>query len=83
MAKKAAKGEYLLPLIPTLDLFKYQPEYSISDQKRGEKWKFKEINEDWKINEPGVILRPERLREANDLKHIQAAARYGRDTLSA
>lgn len=56
MAKEAAKGEYLLPLIPALDLFKFQSEYSISDQKRAEKWKFKEINDDWKINEPGLLF---------------------------
>lgn len=73
MAKEAAKGEYLLPLISTLDLFKFQPEYSISDQNRAEEWKFKDINNGWKINEQGVVLPPERLREAYVLEHIHKA----------
>lgn len=68
-AKEAARGGYLLPLIPALDLSQFQPEYSISDQERAEKWKFKEINNDWKINEQEINLLFEWLTEPV-LKHI-------------
>lgn len=68
-----------MSLIPAADLSKFHPEHSASDQKRVEKWWFKETSNNWKINKQEIILLPEQQIEPI-IKYINKTTHYGRDS---
>ena len=39
-AKKAAKGTFIMPLVPVLDLPQFDPDYSTADLEEGKSWDF-------------------------------------------
>ena len=57
-AKEAAKGMFITPLIPVLDLSQFDPEYSTADLEKAKGWGFDEEgpNSRWKKNKKEAIL---------------------------
>ena len=57
-AKEAAKGMFIMPSVPVLDLSQCDPEYSTADLEKAKGWGFDEEGPDsgWKKNKKGVIL---------------------------
>ena len=64
-AKKAAKGTFIMPLVPVLDLSQFDLDYSTADLEKANGWGFDEEGPDsgWRRNKKGVILLPEHLVE--------------------
>ena len=77
-AKEVAKGMFIMPLVPVLDLSQFDPGYLTA---KG--WGFDEEGPDsgWRKNKKGVILLPEHLVEPV-MKHLHEAIHYGRDSLN-
>ena len=82
-AKEAAKGMYIMPLVPVIDLSQFDPEYLTAVLKKAESWAFDEEGTDggWRENKKGVVLLPEHLVEPI-AKHLYEATHYGRDSLT-
>ena len=56
-AKEAAKGMFIMPLVPVLDLSQFDPEYSSADLEKAKGWDFNEGPESrWKKNKKGATL---------------------------
>ena len=57
-AKEAAKGMFVMPLVPVLDLSQFDPEYCTVDLEKAKGWNFDEEGPDsgWKKNKKGAIL---------------------------
>ena len=53
-AKEAAKGIFIMPLVPVLDLSQFDPEYSTADLQKGKGWGF---------DEEGLVADGKRLRK--------------------
>ena len=57
-AKEVAKGMFIMPLVPVLDLSQFDPEYCTVDLEKAKGWNFDEEGPDsgWKKNKKGAIL---------------------------
>ena len=57
-AKEAAKGMFIMPLVPVLDLSQCDPEYSTADLEKAKGWGFDEEGPDsgWKKHKKGATL---------------------------
>ena len=53
-AKEAAKGVFIMPLVPVLDLSQFDPEYSTAELEKVESWGF---------DEEGLVADGKRLRK--------------------
>ena len=82
-AKEAAKGTFIMPLLPALDLSQFDPEYLTADLEKAESWGFDEEGADsgWRKDKKGALLLPEHLVEPG-MKHLHGATHYGRDSLT-
>ena len=56
--KEAAKGMFIMPLVPVLDLSQFDPELLTADLQKAESWGFDEKGADsgWRKSKKGVIL---------------------------
>ena len=82
-AKEAAKGTFIMPLLPALDLSQFDPEYSTADLEKVKSWGFDEegLDSGWKKNKNGLTLLPDHL-VVPVMKHLHEATHYGRDPLT-
>ena len=57
-AKEAAKGMFIMPLVPVLDMSQFDLEYSTADLEKAKGWGFDEEGPDsrWKKNKKGAML---------------------------
>ena len=57
-AKEAAKGMFIMHLVPVLDLSQFDPEYLTADLEKAKGWGFDEEGPDsgWKKNMKGATL---------------------------
>ena len=56
--KEAAKGMFIMPLVPVLDLSQFDPKYLTADLEKGKGWGFDEEGPDsgWKKTKKGTTL---------------------------
>lgn len=82
-AKEAAKGTFIMPLLPVLDLSHFDPEYSSAVLEKAKSWDYDEedLNSGYRKDNKRVLPLPEPYQSQS--RNVYETTHYGRDSLTA